>query len=81
MNGHKVLSQEGLNVICAELKGIRGKAAEIKAAAATLDNARQLTKGEIKSLIEELNADIDALANKLIIYGTVPTGGGENGGA
>ena len=73
MNGHKVLSQEGLNVICTELKGIRGKAADIKAAAATLDNAQKLTRSEIMSLIDELNADIDELINKMIIYGTVPT--------
>ena len=78
MNGHKVLSQEGLNVICTELKGIRGKAADIKAAAATLDNARQLTRTEIMSLIDELNAGIDTLTNNLIIYGTAQ-GGGENG--
>ena len=78
MNGHKVLSQEGLNVICTELKGIRGKAADIKAAAATLDNARRLTRTEIMSLIDELNADIDTLTNNLIIYGTAQ-GGGENG--
>ena len=73
MNGHKVLSHEGLNVICTELKGIRGKAADIKAAAATLDNAQKLTRAEIMSLIDELNADIDELINKMIIYGTVPT--------
>ena len=78
MNRHKVLSQEGLNVICTELKGIRGKAADIKAAAATLDNARQLTRTEIMSLIDELNAGIDTLTNNLIIYGTAQ-GGGENG--
>ena len=73
MNGHKVLSHEGLNVICTELKGIRGKAADIKAAAATLDNAQKLPRAEIMSLIDELNADIDELINKMIIYGTVPT--------